>query len=151
MQIQDLALREALSQLGVREFPKNRGPKVEGYLASVGLEGGQPWCAAFVYWCIERACRELDLKMQLPKTGLCERIRKWAIAQNRVVHSPLPGDLFLVVEGGHAHHIGFVESAARQFVKTVEGNTNLDNSREGVGVFRRTRSRRSLVFVRWSG
>lgn len=150
MQIQELALREAASQLGVRELPKNRGPKVEEYLASVGLRAGEPWCAAFVYWCIERACRELAKNNLFPRTGLCERIRHWAIEKQRLVREPKPGDVFLVLEGGRAHHTGFVESVTGRVVTTLEGNTNLANSREGVGVFRRRRMVSSLLYVRWT-
>ena len=47
------ALRYAQSQVGQREQPKgsNRGPMVDKYLASVGLQPGYAWCQAFVYWC----------------------------------------------------------------------------------------------------
>lgn len=150
MQIQELALREAASQLGVRELPQNRGPKVEEYLAAVGLKAGEPWCAAFVYWCIERACRALGTQNPFPKTGLCEHIRQWAVDHARLVRTPKPGDVFLVVEGGRAHHTGFVESIADRAIVTLEGNTNLANSREGIGVFRRKRTLASLLYVRWS-
>ena len=54
------ALVIASSQIGVKEQPlgSNRGPQVDQYLESVGLnpeEGSFPWCAAFLYWCFDHA------------------------------------------------------------------------------------------------
>ena len=66
------ALRHAQEQVGVSEEPpgSNMGDEVEGYLSSVGLNGGAAWCAAFVYWCVEKAAAELGSANCLPKTGL---------------------------------------------------------------------------------
>ena len=68
-------LRVAASQVGVSEVPpgSNRGPEVDGYLRAVGLDPEQwsyPWCAAFVYWCFERACRELGRPNPVGRHGI---------------------------------------------------------------------------------
>ena len=64
-------LETAASQEGVREHPlgSNSGPEVNQYLASVGLGAGDPWCAAFVYWCFKKASGELGVQNKLIKTG----------------------------------------------------------------------------------
>ena len=44
----------AKSQLGTQEATDNNdGEKVEEYLESTGLGKGNPWCGAFVNWCLE--------------------------------------------------------------------------------------------------
>ncbi|HFD32901.1 MAG TPA: hypothetical protein ENJ28_09390, partial [Gammaproteobacteria bacterium] len=49
-------INEAESQLGVTEDTnKNDGTEVELYLKSTGLKAGNPWCGAFVNWCLEEA------------------------------------------------------------------------------------------------
>ena len=53
------AIAFAETQLGVEEQPKlsNRGPEVDEYLRSVGLNPvGQhySWCAAFIYYCFKQ-------------------------------------------------------------------------------------------------
>jgi hypothetical protein len=75
------ALKIAETQTHVREVPtnSNKGPEVEAYLASIGLEGGYAWCAAFAYWCIEKAAREQNIDpVPYIKTGWTPAIWKWA-------------------------------------------------------------------------
>ena len=63
----------------------------------------------------------------------------------RLFNSPRAGDVGFLFdrELGRIAHVFFVERVEGDFVKTIEGNTNLDGSRTGVGVFRHSR--------RWAG
>ena len=54
----------------------NRGPQVEAYLKSIGLGGGNAWCAAFVYWCINQAAAKLGQDNPYVKTGWCPTIER---------------------------------------------------------------------------
>jgi hypothetical protein len=68
------ALALARSQVGVRESPagSNRGPEVDAYLRTVGLNpaaGSYAWCAAFVYWCFNEAARSAGRPNPLPRTA----------------------------------------------------------------------------------
>src|SRR5213075_1611331 len=110
-------VREVLNlaerELGVREVGSNRGPRVEEYLRSVGLPPGNPWCAAFVWFVVERATDLLQLTNPLPRTGYCPYVLSWADNAGFVREEPEPGDLFLLVgktAAGtlRAHHVGFV-------------------------------------------
>lgn len=60
-----------------------------------------------------------------------------------------PGQLFFlqgVVKGVlRPCHVGFVEEQEGGYLRTIEGNTNTDGSRNGVGVFRRERKITSLL------
>lgn len=55
--------RIARSQIGVLESGNNRG-EVAKYLRSVGLAGGNPYCAAGVYWCYDQARIKLGYSLE---------------------------------------------------------------------------------------
>lgn len=149
------ALEVARFHVGTREQGANRGKAVEAYLRSIGLGPGHPWCAAFVYYCIDTAASAAEAPNPFPRTGWCPSIAAWA-DRNGILHrEPFPGDVFLLYgrgSGGYrARHTGFVTGVVRGRVETVEGNTNLGGSAEGIGVFARSRPvTDSLRFVQWS-
>ena len=144
------ALDIANSQEGVREQGSNRGPQVEAYLQSTNTDPGEPWCASFVYWCISQASKELGVKAPFLPTDACRFIDQWARRRDILEQSPQPGDVFLLYEGSVASHTVFVDSGDGTRYGTVEGNTNLDGSSEGIGVFKRNRPVNADVrFVRW--
>jgi len=58
-----------------------------------------------------------------------------AAATPSVVH---PGCLFVITTGSGNGYTGLEEQVAGVRLTTIEGNTNLGVSREGIGVFRRT-------------
>lgn len=144
------ALTIAQSQIGVREVPpgSNRGPEVDAYQRSVGLnpEGKYSWCAAFVYYCFNKASIELATINPLVKTGGV--LKHWNETHGRKIltsevnkDTSLEGTIFVISEAGGFGHTGMVESFdfPSRVVTTVEGNTNEGGSREGIGVFRRKR------------
>jgi hypothetical protein len=63
------------------------------------------------------------------------------IATSEAVHQPglvKPGLIFLMKVGSVSGHMGLVEKVEGERLTTIEGNTNTNGSREGIGVFRRT-------------
>ena len=140
MTLEKQTLEVAVSQIGVQEVPKgsNAGKDVEKYLKSIGLGKGFPWCMAFVYWCVNEASVKLAMKNPLLKTGGV--LNQWNSRPALRVSDPKPGDVFIMDYGKGKGHTGFVESVlANGRIKTIEGNTNDDGSREGHEVCRRTR------------
>lgn len=132
------------NQLGVREATGNNdGPAVEKYLASVGLGKGYSWCMAFVYWCVKQAAAELNLKNPLKQTGGV--LDEWNSGRGIHLTVPEPGCIFIMDFGGGEGHTGIVTGVFLDtgLIHTIEGNTNDDGSREGIGVFRRTRTIKS--------
>jgi hypothetical protein len=140
-------------EVGVLEVPpgSNRGPRVDEYLRAVGLDPGAgsfAWCAAFVYWCFERAARGLGRTNPLPRTaGVLEHWRRAGkagvtrLAAADATADPgrvRPGMVFVLDLGAGLGHTGLVESVQGGRLVTLEGNTNDGGSREGIGVFRRT-------------
>ncbi|HWM92094.1 MAG TPA: peptidoglycan-binding protein [Thermoanaerobaculia bacterium] len=145
-------LEFATTQIGVMETSPNRGPEVDEYVKSVGLNpaGQFAWCVAFVYFCFDKAARKLGRTNPMVKTaGVLDH---WNRAETkgatritlvRARNNPAlikPGHIFVIDTGpaGGAGHTGLVERVLGGKLVTIEGNTNEGGSREGVGVFRRT-------------
>lgn len=142
------ALNVAISQIGVMEDPpgSNRGKKVNEYLASVGLGGGNFWCAAFIYWCYQQASQNDARKNPLVKTGHCmthwnTTTAKKILATDAVNKPSLirPGQIFIINTGGTHGHTGIIQSVEGGFIHTIEGNSNPAGSSNGIGVFNNTR------------
>jgi hypothetical protein len=130
----------------------NSGPQVRKYLASVGITWPDQWCAAFVYYCINKVCINQNLKNLLRPTGYCPYIAEWG-KNNKIYSSdPEKGDIFLLMDNINPpwKHTGFVTQVmSATVVKTIEGNTNNDGSANGDGIYERSRSTGSLAFVKW--
>lgn len=142
-------LRIAGTQLDVREMPlgSNGGPEVDKYLKSVGLPTGNPWSAAFIYWCFDRAAYNLSIENPLTRSASFARIlpvigsNGFLSVANAIADPDLirPGMVFLINFGGGQGHVGIVEGRSGDFIETIEGNVNDFGGREGVGVFRMRR------------
>lgn len=137
-----------LSQVGVREATgKNDGPQVEAYLRSVGLKKGNPYCAAFVHWCLSQ------LNIKCPKSGFCPDWFKSNLIYKRggkLYSGAYPvGSIFGIYFQAKKRiaHVGFINGEQGKFVLTVEGNTNAQGSRDGNGVFKRLRPKLSLFAI----
>lgn len=137
--------------IGVREATGNNdGFEVEMFLKSVGLEKGNSWCAAFVHFCLNEA-------------GIPNTITGWSptahnpnnvVWFNRKLLKPAQqGDVFTLYSGslGRIHHTGFYDGTVNTSIyQTVEGNTNIDGSSNGNGVYARKRSFNSTYSItRW--
>lgn len=140
----------------------NRGQFVEHVLKFVGLEPGQPWCAALLSYVGWRALRQADTKRSswpLPKTGGCVVLADFAHAKGVVRTAPEAGDVFLVwfPKKGRFAHTGFVVGGVKDLgegrwaATTIEGNTSDGGSREGWGTLERTRVFGPKDrFIRWT-
>jgi hypothetical protein len=142
------ALGVAVTQLGVMEVPlgSNKGPMVNQYLASVGLDPGYYWCMAFIYWCFKQAATHSGEANPFPRTAGC--LAAWnkvkasqpqrLITRAQAIQDPSivrPGMVFILDYGRGAGHTGFVRQGIGGALRTVEGNTNNGGSNNGLGVF----------------
>ena len=146
----DAVLAAARALLFVREEPPNTnaGQAVEAMLKVTGLGKGYPWCAAFVAHVGQSA---LGLRWPLPLTASCAKLGEFARAHGALVDRPEPGDVFLLYYPSLKRfaHTGFVLDPATG--ATVEGNTSGGGSREGWGVFARSRVwKPEDRFIRWT-
>ena len=136
---------KALSEVGVRETKKNGGPKIAEYQMSTWLPVGEwPWCAAFVCWVIKESVGLQDVTFKRPKTAGAWDFERWCREQDNSVRLRKPhmgdikaGDVIVF----NFSHIGIAVGPPDKDgnVPTVEGNTNGAGSREGDGVYKKTR------------
>lgn len=145
-------LAEAQRFLGVQEHPRdsNRGVEVDYFNREAGLDpaGAYPWCAAFVGQMGRQALGHL---WPAPRTAGCQVLHDWAEKAAVLETEPQPGDCFLLWEEPLKRfgHTGFIVALGPPIV-TIEGNTNPGGSRDGYGVFRRTRAFSSQDrYIRW--
>lgn len=135
-------MRTAAGQVGVHEG-RDRGDwnNIQRYSDEVpGLEWsqGQPWCATFVSWVALRA----GAAALFPCTASCATGVAWFTARGRFSEYPAVGAQVFYGVGG-SEHTGVVERFDGTRIYTIEGNTNVNGSAEGDGVYRRVRERTS--------
>ena len=152
-----IATAEHEADLQVREEGgMNRGAKVEAYQRAAALGPGDPWCAAFVAWCIMKS-RQLD---KPPTWCSGSAITTWHKGSKRAGDAsttPNAPDYKSKVKPGWVWvrakdpkgasdaarglwvqgHCGIVVAVDAVGFHTVEGNTNSAGSRDGDGVYRK--------------
>lgn len=149
-----LTLREQLVQLAAyhcdvlhsEESPRgsNSGPWVDRYLAAAGLDPGAPWCASFVTYLL----KQCGYGVFPHGAGAVINWARWAEAGHKIVSKPERGDLFFLLHTDGTGHIGIVLENKGKTIRTIEGNSNDDGSREGYEVVRHERGIAGLRFIR---
>ncbi|GAA0926701.1 hypothetical protein GCM10009554_07090 [Kribbella koreensis] len=126
----------------VRTMEKPLGSNKNPYAAKAGHANGQAWCATFLVagWKINKVPLVAGTD-----TAFTPSMQAGFKNAGKLFNSPRAGDVGFLFDKdlGRIAHVFFVERVEGDFVKTIEGNTNLDGSRTGVGVFRHSR--------RWTG
>ena len=119
---------------------------MDQYLASTGLGTGFYWCMAFVHFCFAQAAAARGVQNPFPRTaGVLDawsRSANMRIPKAAALANPGrigPGAVFIYDYGNGKGHTGFVLSNTGGALITVEGNTNPDGSRNGIGVFKMNR------------
>lgn len=151
------AMREAFiaiarGEVGVREHGgNNRGKRVQEYQdAASYLPGtGWAWCAAFVGWCFDKLAERFKLPFATPEGAGAFWYEDWARQQGITVHGKgakvKRGDLIIYAFS----HIGIASGdESNGAFMCVEGNTNDGGSRDGDGVFEKSRGKsqvRSII------
>ncbi len=140
------ALAIALTQVGVREHGRNRGPEIDTYNRDIGHDpnAADPWCAIFVCAMFRRAADQMGIRCPVPLTAGVWTLDERSPASVRRV-DPTPGAIFIL--GGHKH-TGLVLDVADggHLLATIEGNTNDAGSHDGDGVYQRTRKTLEVQF-----
>ncbi len=149
------ALEVAKKELaaGVKEEGTNTGEKVDEYLAAAGVGPGNPWCASFVTWSLEKAGHKME-------GGGWAAVQTWVRAaeagNNNLeivsAEDARPGDIVTYDWGGQEDfgadgHIGFLAS-------NVEGGkfTALEgNNQDRVMTVPRSTSQANVKFIRIKG
>jgi hypothetical protein len=144
-------IRIAKAEVGTREVGNtNCGVRVNEYKAATWLNPnkGWPWCAAFVCWVIREAMASSGTKQtktfKRPRTAGAWDFENWSIEQDSTTWMRRPhgndimaGDIVIFTFS----HIGIAVSSPDKNgnVTVAEGNTDSAGSREGGGVYLKTR------------
>lgn len=152
--IAERLLQAAMTQEGVRESEgKNRGPGIRKFwgATSYGFEAydnREPYCAAFVCWAVQQGIGDTIVPFKRPDSAKAYDLDAWAAANGKKgiktgisPASAKPGDLFTLAT---ASHCGIIVAVKGGMLHTIEGNTDGSGSREGDGVYQRTRSFASI-------
>jgi hypothetical protein len=124
------------------------------------LQGGDPYCAAFLVWALRTAAHELGVNIPAdwPRSGYCPDHKNWAkrkglwIPKDQARAKAKPGDLvcYYFAAKERVAHIGILKAvnSDRKWV-VIEGNTGPSGAlnavnREGDGVFAKLRTVSSL-------
>lgn len=144
------AVKHAARYVGVKENPpgSNHGQLIDRWCQRcIGVPGGFPWCAAFV-WCMFDDVGVRLTKIRQP--ALVESWDQWATANGHIVSRPFAGDVicFDWNRNDWSDHIGLVEKVLALrwknrvfvgYVRTIEGNTSSTDDSDGGRVERRWR------------
>jgi hypothetical protein len=137
-----LVIQIAKGELGAREEGRNTGRKVRQYQAADWLDGtGYAWCASFICYLIQKAGEQIELPFKRPRTALAYGFSDWAKEEGlKVTSKPKSikaGEIVIFTFS----HIGIaIADSSGGYVTTIEGNTNQAGSREGDGVYQKTRA-----------
>lgn len=152
MKLADKLVFLARNEIGVEEVDgSNCGVRVDTYKSATNLPPHEawPWCAAFVCWLVREAIRtDGPYTFARPTTAGAWDFENWSKKQDNSTHTLRnPGN---DIKAGDIvifkfSHIGLcVRSAEAGRIRTVEGNTDAAGSREGGGVFEKSRSLDSI-------
>jgi CHAP domain len=140
----------AAAQIGTLEQPV--GSNKQPYAAMADHTNGLAWCATFLVagWKANGVAR-----VPGTDTAWTPGMRSAFRTAGRLHDEPRPGDVGHVfypnLDGGRIGHVFFVERVSGDHVESIEGNTNRDGSRRGVGVFRSRRRWRNGGAIRGFG
>ncbi|RYG94822.1 MAG: hypothetical protein EON58_15435 [Alphaproteobacteria bacterium] len=120
---------------------KDSGGWIARFLKNLGLDPGQPWCAASLWWCCVQA------KCARPPTGGASVYEwvQWAKREGRLLTEPKRGCAVARLIGRKGH-MGICRAYRKPEVDSIEGNTSAGvtgSQRDGGGMYRRTRPKRS--------
>lgn len=133
--------------MGTHETGYNSGPRVDLYLRASGNRPGEYWCSAFVTWVFlqnaVRVPRDPGAARNYFRNGPTLLYQRGALGKLEIAQ---PGDVVGYYYGnlGRIGHIGFIEQVKDNCLITVEGNTGEDGGRNGDGVYRKRRMKRSI-------
>lgn len=141
--LNEKVLEEATKWIGVHEKRGEDSRGVNAFRKAVdGVADGEPWCAAFVGYCI----RAVSLREQKPfKIYLSEScVNMWQKSPNSCKKDkPVKGAVMVWQYPGTVHgHTGVVDHVIDdEYVMTVEGNTRAPNTLavSGTGVYHKKR------------
>ncbi len=142
----------ASAEVGVTEVNgSNCGPRVDVFKAATNLPPREawPWCAAFVDWVVQQAMERgkaagATYTFKRPTTAGAWDLINWSLAQDdstwtkRNPEMDIAAGDIIIYNFSHCGIATGPPNSGGRFL-TVEGNTDVAGSREGGGVFAKSR------------
>ncbi|SDL14202.1 CHAP domain-containing protein [Nocardioides sp. YR527] len=116
----------------------NNKQKYSPAVPSLEWSQNQAWCATFVSWCALQA----GVTTLYPRTASTDLGARWFKDRGQWSEYPAVGAQVFFGVNGDMNHTGIVYGFDATYIYTIEGNTNASGSREGDGVYLKTRARR---------
>ena len=125
----------ARAELGVTENPAGSN-RVKYWTDFDPAFQGQPWCAAFLWWCFREA-GESAAFFGGAKTASCGVLLRWYKEQGLTVpvEQVQPGDIVILNFHGtkDTEHCGLVVDVDSRYITTIEGNTSPSDGSQSNG------------------
>ncbi|RRN77303.1 peptidoglycan-binding protein [Pseudoxanthomonas sp. SGD-10] len=133
----------AKAEIGVRESSGNNdGARVEEYLGLVNLPKGYAWCAAFVSWVFAQA------GYASPRSAWSPALFPPQVRSQQILPANIFGIYFKALK--RIAHVGIVVKREGDWILGIEGNTQINGSRDGDGVYQRRRHRKTIyLYADW--
>jgi hypothetical protein len=132
--VPDSVIDTALKYKNVLEVGNNKGLEVKMFLQSVGLPEGNPYCQAFVYYCMSQNA------IKIGRTGLANGYYNYF--RNRYGRKDtvsIKNSIGIIVwkyKKNNSGHTGFIlKKVGKNYIITLEGNTSFDDSSPDGRVF----------------
>lgn len=146
--------------VGIKEEPigSNRGFHIDVWNTACNVPLGSFWCASFLSSVHARWKFKTNLDWQLGRSASCDVLLARAKKLGILHKTPYVGDVgFLLAaeDSDDAVHVFLVSGYKDNAFTSIEGNSNLDGSRNGTSVVERPnlytgRNLKRLVFARWA-
>lgn len=120
--VDQIGYHEKASNANLDDKTANSGSSnYNRYARDIGVANGQPWCATFVWWCMQTAGVPAD---KYPRVTYATRdwFRSRGLWHDRGTYTPKPGDY--VAFGSAPDHCGIVRTVSGGNFTTIEGNTS---------------------------
>lgn len=121
----EAVLKVAIAEMGHgEEGGNNRGPDLDRYRRGIGAPG-DPWCAAFVSFCLESGAAALGVPCPVKRSHSARRLFANVLAAGSRVERPAARDIVLWARGAANSgqgHIGIVSRVAGNTFWSVQGN-----------------------------
>jgi len=136
------ALSIAMSQVNYHEGKTgthyNNNQKYSDQLPGFQWSDGQPWCATFVQWCLWQV--GVNVPHGAQSAGCAQSAAAYKKAGRWTEYPGVGFQVFYGPNGGT--HTGIVYNWDDTYIYTYEGNTNVNGSPEGDGVYGKKRLRK---------
>lgn len=136
----------AKTQIGVYEVSRNHGDGIAKYWTATnypdGYDNREPYCAACMCWCIRES--GIFEEKERPKSAAAFGFENWADnlpKKTQITRKPVKIKKGQIVVFAFSHiGIATSNSDANGYFDTVEANTGASGSRDGDGVYAKSRN-----------